>query len=225
MQDTIVISIGGSVFLKGSDYIRAIGSMLDTLSKNYRFAVTVGGGRIAREYINMGRELGGDETTLDELGIAVTRLNARLLVLALPSAYPLIPETVEDAYRCFRQGGIVVMGGTTPGHTTDAVAAMLAEKMRAKKLINVTNVDGLYDKDPRKYSDAKKIERCTFDELLKMLSQSEYTAGQSHIFDLLGAKILKRAGIKLIIVSGENIDLLKDVITDKEPGGRWTEIE
>ncbi|MEM3444517.1 MAG: UMP kinase [Thermoplasmata archaeon] len=223
-METVVISIGGSVIFRGASYIKTLAEVLNTAAKELRIAITVGGGRIAREYIQIGRELGGDETTLDEFGIAVTRLNAKLLALTLPNAYPAIPENLEDAYRFFRTGWIVVMGGTTPGHTTDAVAAMLAEKLRARRLVNVTNVDGLYDKDPRKYPDARKIEHCSHEELIRMLTEAEASAGQSHVFDLLGAKILRRAKIKLLIVSGENPEHLRDAIAGKEPEGRWSVI-
>ncbi|MCX8173286.1 MAG: UMP kinase [Thermoplasmata archaeon] len=223
-METVVISVGGSVILRGADYIKALAGVINEAAKTHRIAITVGGGKIAREYISLGRELGGDETTLDEFGISVTRLNARLLTLAIPNAYPAIPEKLEDAYRFFRAGWIVVMGGTTPGHTTDAVAAMLAEKLRAEKLVNVTNVDGLYDKDPRKHPDATKIEQCSHDELIKMLTEAEASAGQNHVFDLLGAKILRRAKIKLLIVNGENLEHLRDAIAGREPEGRWSQI-
>jgi uridylate kinase len=221
---TIVISIGGSVFLKGAEYIMKIARIIDGAAKENRIAVTVGGGRVAREYIQIGRELGADNTTLDELGIYVTRINARLLMLALPSAYPRIASSVEEAYEFFSLRGLVVMGGTTPGHTTDAVSAMLAEKLRAQILINVTNVDGLYEADPKTHPDAKKINHCTYDDLINILTKSEMEAGTNNIFDLLGAKILKRAGIKLIILNGEKLDVFQDALQLKPSDGRWSEV-
>lgn len=223
-MQTVVISIGGSVLFKGSAYIKSLASLIEEVAKSRRIAITVGGGKIAREYISLARELGYDETTLDEFGIGVTRLNAKLFAHAIPQASPSVPETIETAYQFFRAGWIVVMGGTTPGHTTDAVAAMLAEKLRAERLVNVTNVDGLYDRDPRLYKDARKIERASYEELIRILSVSEQSAGQNNAFDLLGAKILKRAGIKLLIVSGENLEVLREAIEGKDAGGRWSEI-
>lgn len=106
-------------------------------------------GRIARYYITTGRELNASEDQLDEMGIAATRLNARLLQLALGSAAEAsVPHTVEEAAKQGRKGRVVVMGGTTPGHTTDGVSAALAERVGATRVVNATSVDGVYSADP-----------------------------------------------------------------------------
>lgn len=104
------------------------------------------------------------------------------------------------------------MGGTHPGHTTDAVSAMLAERIRATKLIIATNVKGVYDKDPRKFEDAIFLDRLSYDELLGIAATKEAGAGTSAVVDPLACKVVKRAKIPLKVVDGRNLDNLRKAI-------------
>lgn len=215
-MDTVVISIGGSVLVPDKndfEYLSRLAELLNELSSELNLYVVVGGGRVARYYIGLGRKFGADESYLDEMGVQATRLNARLLISALSGRandYP--PETVEEATQLGQKHEIVVMGGTTPGHTTDGVAAMLAESVRANRIVNATSVDGVYDKDPNKYQDAEKIEALTFDELLELCRTASWKAGPSNVFDLLGAETLARTKIPLLVVNGRDLTNLEAAI-------------
>jgi uridylate kinase len=163
----------------------------------------VGGGGEARRYIGVARELGIDESTADELGILVTRLNAHLLAGALgEAAYPNLAESYRDAARFGESGKIVVMGGVIPGQTTDAVAALLAEKVRADLVINWTSVDGIYSADPKKHRDAKKYSTLKPAELQAIIRGDRLEAGSNTVFDTLAAKIIGRSGIPLVVLDG-----------------------
>ncbi len=210
--DKIVISLGGSIFFnsKGKidvDRIKKYGEVLDDLASKYKVFVVVGGGKIARDYINAARNLKADETTCDSIGISITRINALLLAMSVKNAPKIIPKTFEEAYKLSNYYKVIIMGGTFPGHTTDATAALLAEYVGARVLLNATAVDGVYTKDPRIYSDAKKIERITPSELLGILIQSEAKAGSSSVLDILSVKIIERSKIKTVVFLGtpENI--------------------
>ena len=190
-MDKVVVSIGGSVLIPEKDdakYIKTLADELKELSKEVQLMVICGGGKTARYYAGIAKELGGDTYAQDILGIAATRMNAQLLALALGD----MPDDVCRNPEELAQDGkrISVMGGTTPGHTTDAVTAMVAKALGASRLINATSVDGVYTDDPRKNPDAKKISRMTIDELSDIVYK-EHGASRSSVFDPLGVKIAK----------------------------------
>jgi len=201
----IVISLGGSVLVPSleKNHIRQYATILRRLGEEIRVFVVVGGGGEARRYIGVARALGIDEATADELGIQVTRMNALLLAGALAeAAYPNIAESYRDAARFGESGKIVVMGGVIPGQTTDAVAALLAEKVRAGLVINWTSVDGIYSADPKKHRDAVKHSTLTPVELQAIIRGDRLEAGSNTVFDTLAAKIIGRSGIPLVVLDG-----------------------
>jgi uridylate kinase len=108
------------------------------------------------------------------------------------------------------------MGGVSPGITTDAVSALLAERAKAKRLVNATSVDGAYTADPKKDPNAKRIPRMSHQELVSLVSSSPAGAGPSIVFDPVGAKILERSKIVLSIVDGRDLVNLRDAIEGRE---------
>jgi len=222
-MEKIVLSMGGSVLVPGEDdarFMRSLADRLSLLAHEYKMIVVCGGGKIARYYIQSGRELGGGEEQLDMLGIRVTRLNARLLQLALgETAEPIIPEDLEEAVRLAREGRIVTMGGTVPGHTTDAVAAMVAAAWGADRIVNATSVDAVYSEDPRKVVNARRYSTLSFQELYEIVDRGDHDAGQTAIFDRKGAEIAMRAGIPLSIVLGRDLEELERAIRNLDIKG------
>lgn len=202
---TVVISIGGSVLIPKLDTsrIKTFADMLVNLKKKgIRVHVVVGGGKVSREYISAAKALGANDAECDKLGIDFTRLNSRLLIAALrKNAFPEPAVSLEEAAR-IDTGQIIVMGGTHIGHTTDAVAALLAEYIRSDLLIIATNVDGVYEKDPKKHPNAKKFDRISASELVQIVMSSIMKAGSAGVVDPLAAKIIERSGIKTIVVNG-----------------------
>lgn len=200
-----------------ADYIKKLAKMLVSVSEKYKLYVVTGGGRIARYYIRAGRELGADEGSLDEMGIEVTRLNARLLIMALGSkACRTVPGNYDEAAHEGERCAIVVMGGVSPGITTDAVSALLAERVKAKRLVNATSVDAAYTSDPEKDKGAARIPRMTHKDLMKLVSCAPKGAGPNAVFDVHGAEVLDRARISLAIVHGRDLPNLKAALEDKE---------
>jgi len=215
MMDKVVVSVGGSILIPDKDdssYIRELSEMLRSLVAETNIVVVCGGGKISRYYANTGRELGGNTYQLDELGIMITRANAGLLRIALGNlSVEEIPVEPERAAHLSSPGKIVVMGGTVPGHTTDAVSAMIAKAWNADRIINATSVDAVYSEDPRKNPDAERFSEMTIDEL-KNIVYSEHGAGNSSVFDPLGIKIAKENQIDIIIVDGRDLKELENAI-------------
>jgi len=219
-MDTVVVSVGGSILIQDKDditFIRKLAKVLIGKTANHKLYVVTGGGRVAREYIRIGRELGASETYLDEIGIEVTRLNARLLITALgDNAYHVPAKTIEEALHAGKTHQIVVMGGLHPGFTTDAVSAMIAERVNAARLVNATSVAGVFTSDPKKDPCAKMLKKMTFDELIEIVDKSEHAAGPNIVFDPLAAKIVKRSNIRTLVCDGRNLPVLMSAIDNKD---------
>ncbi len=202
----VVISIGGSVLApergaeRVSEHARVVQALAD---EGHEVGVVVGGGNVAREYIGAARELGANEIRLDEIGIAATRLNARLLIAALGETATLSPaEDYETAGTALRRGDVPVMGGVAPAQTTDAVAAAFAEYVDADLLVYATSVPGVFDADPNAVDDAHHFEQLTPGDLVDAIVDIQMEAGSSAPVDLLAAKVIQRARMRAIVLDG-----------------------
>lgn len=212
----IVVSIGGSVLAPdlAAGRVEQHADVIDGLvDDGHEVAAVVGGGEAAREYIGTARELGATEYDLDAIGIDVTRLNARLLITALESSATPEPATTHEAARAsLRRGEVAVMGGTVPGHTTDAVAAMLAEMVGADLLVYATSVAGVYSADPNEDPGAERYERLSSEELVDVVSTIETTAGSNAPVDLLATKIIERSALRAVVLDGNDPGRVADAV-------------
>lgn len=208
----IVLRIGGSVVASpiNPELInRYVHLLMELKEQDHEIVVVTGGGDLAREFIKIGDKLGLGMEAQDELAISVSRLFAQLFFKKLEKdSCGHLALTLNDVEDCFKTGKIVFMGGLRPGITTDAVAALVAERVNASLLLKGTDQDGIYDRDPRIYSDAKKLDSISFDNLQSFLSETSHKAGMHQIIDPEAAKILKRKRVRLVVVNGfkpENI--------------------
>jgi len=219
----VVVSIGGSVLVPTVDPDRVEGYaevLAELGDAGHDLGVVVGGGSTAREYIDAARELGANEIELDQLGVAATRLNARLLVAALgdraAAASPLADH--DRAKELLHRGDVPVMGGTVAGHTTDAVATALAEHVDADLLVFATSVPGVFDTDPGQDGDATKFDSLTPAELVEVVSTIEMAAGSNAPVDLLAAKLLQRSGLRAVVLDGTDPTALADAVAGTHGG-------
>ena len=214
----IAISLGGSLVFKNGPNMKVL-TRLSKLFKSLdgQFAVAVGGGTTAKIYVDAAKRFTRNNFELDEVGIAATKLNARLVALALKARYA---DSLDQAIEFLEEGArIVVMGGTEPGQTTDAVASLLAEEMDADRLVNLSDVRGIYDKNPKKRG-AKLISSMTHRELVKMTERyDKRKPRENFIFDLIGANILARSKIEAHFISGYSaIETRKAILGQKHHG-------
>ncbi len=211
----IVLSIGGSILANElrPESFRGYASVLEQLAKEHRVIVVTGGGAAARDYISVARSTGANEVECDYIGIDITRLNAKLLISALADrAYPEPPSDYKKAQEALSSGKIVVMGGVIPGQTTDAVAAILTEYLRADLLVIATAVDGVYSADPRKDPAAIKYETMSAKQLVNTVMATEMKAGSKSPVDPLAAKIIERCNIETIVMEGIDPTNVYDVV-------------
>jgi uridylate kinase len=216
---TVVISLGGSILIPAleKNKIKEYVPVLEEIAAHHRLFVVVGGGGEARRYITVARDLGIDEGTSDEIGILITRLNANLLIAALgDQAYPKVAENHAEAKKFGESKKIVVMGGITPGQTTDAVAAVLAERVGASVFINVTSVDGIYSADPKKDKKARRFESLTPGQLLDIVGKAGLGAGSNIVLDIVAARVVERSHIPLLVLDGREPENLSRAILTGE---------
>ena len=218
----IVVSIGGSVLAPdlSAERVQAHADVIDDLvADGHEVAVVVGGGSVARRFIGTARELGATEYDLDAVGIDATRLNARLLATALDAPADTDPvESHEAARAAVRRGETAVMGGTVPGHTTDAVSALLAETVEADLLVYATSVPGVYSADPNEDDSAERHDRLTPSELVDTIASIETAAGSNAPVDLLAAKVIERSGLRAVVLDGTDPARIADAVAGEFDG-------
>jgi len=202
----IVLRIGGSVVASplNPDLISKYVDLLKDLREHgHEIAVVVGGGSLAREFIKAAKNLGLDGKAQDDIAISISRIFAQLFLKKLGKlGCGTVPLTIEEAVKCLREGKVTVMGGLKPGMTTDTVAALIVDQTSADLLIKATDQDGIYDKDPRKYADAVKIEHLSFEDLSRVFAEDKHKAGIHQIIDPEAVKILKRKRVRVVVVNG-----------------------
>lgn len=219
MKKRIVIKLSGRIFgMDNAKTLKDYASFLVKISKICQPIVIAGGGNIARHYITHARSSGADESTLDELGIEISRLNAKLLIYALKNkAYSHPPTTLQEVRHAVDDGLIVVAGGLHPGQSTNGTAALIAEKINAEQFLNATDVDGVYDMDPNKFKNAKKFKRIELKNLRNMLVHEDSLAGGYDLMDIVALKIIERSKIKTRILKAD-IKTLEKAIKGADVG-------
>lgn len=220
----VTICLGGSVIAPEALDVGCLRSAAAAIRKlralRHELLLVVGGGKPSREFITAASELGASRTTCDLVGIDATRLNARLFMVALGRSAGLEPaRTYGDAIRELKRGKIPVMGGTRPGQTTDAVAAMLAKVSRSNLLIFFTDVGGVYTADPKVDPKARKLDRMTAKELVKLVSGVRMEPGMKAIVDPIAARVIERSRIPMLVLGPEELRRLPAILKGGKHSG------
>ena len=220
----IVLKLGGFLFPKelNFDLMQAYVELLKKLySEGHQLIVVTGGGKGAREYITAAREMGASETICDEIGIEHTRLNSKLLISAIPKEALLdVPHNLQQIKNSLRFNKIIVMGGLQPGQSTNAVAALAAELICADMFINATDVDGIYEDDPKTNTDAKMYDEIKITDLFDMITKKRSIAGSYKLFDLVAVNLIARSKITTWFVNGKDPKNIENIIHGKHIGTR-----
>ncbi|MCK5474778.1 MAG: UMP kinase [Candidatus Aenigmarchaeota archaeon] len=218
----IVISLGGSLVTK-EPVVKNMALYAEAIKKigtENRIIVVVGGGAAARKAIEIARKKGANEFEQDIKAIEVTQKNAHDFANALgDSAEGQVNKNYTDIVSLYNSTKkIVVCGGTTPGQSTDGAAANLAKLIRADMMINATNIDGVYDKNPQEFKDAKKISMLDYDALMNILEKNEQSPGKYGLCDVGAVEILKTQKIPLIIIDGTDPLEIVRAVEEKHNG-------
>ncbi|HOZ55742.1 MAG: Uridylate kinase [Parcubacteria group bacterium ADurb.Bin316] len=217
---TYILSLGGSLIAPpaGIDWkflkkFRAL--ILNEIKKNKRFFIITGGGATARIYQTASKNVTHPSTEdLDWMGIQATHLNAILIKsIFRAQAYP---EIIKDpTIKIKTKKNIIVGGGWRPGWSTDFVATTIAKEYKIKNLINLSNIDYAYDKDPREFKNAKKITKTSWKEFRKLVGD-KWRPGLSTPFDPIASRQAENLKIKVVILNGKKLKNLKKCLENKK---------
>lgn len=212
MKKIIIISLGGSLIVPNkvnSEFLNKFKKVIQKNKRKYKFIVVCGGGSTARTYIqgleNEKINSKRKELLQSYLGIASTRLNARLLTYFFgEEAHQGIPHNMKQIKNLLRIHDIVFCGALryAKDQTSDGTAAKLANYFNSD-FINLTNVTGLYDKNPKKFRSAKFIPEISHKDFLKMAKKITFKPGQHFALDQTAAKIIKKYNITTYILGGD----------------------
>ncbi|MFA5931305.1 MAG: UMP kinase [archaeon] len=214
-----VLSVGGSVFfnekLRAPEIAKFCQCINELVNEGFSFVLVVGGGRVARVYQAGAKALGANNFELDEVGIALTRANALFFTHGISTAWKTVLSEPKEAETVLLLGKTPIFGGTTPGQTTDAVAAIIAELMNAD-FINLSNVDGIYSADPAKEDRAKLFKELSHVKMISLLKAQASKPG-AHIFvDPHAASILNRSRIRGFFINGTDLDNFRNLVHGME---------
>jgi uridylate kinase len=204
----VSISLGGSLLTRGleAENYKGYADVLRELKGvGHRLVVVCGGGRPARRYIGIAEELGASMEVQDRLGILATHINALLLIAALGEDADLHIHKTPEEVREHLDDKILVGGGYLPGSSTDYRTVQFAEVLDADLIINATDYGGVFDRDPSKFEDARKLDTLDYDALEDIiLERFEQEPGDYGLFDLKGVHLARRLGIPIIFIDGSD---------------------
>jgi uridylate kinase len=218
-REYVVVSVGGSLIVPNeldSDFLTNFRDLiLKKIGENLSFFIITGGGRTARRYQEAAHAVRGDleREDLDWLGIHSTRLNAHLF-RTLFSEHAQARIVKNPTRRVSDQSDIVIGAGWKPGWSTDYCAVLAAKQLGAKKMVNLSNIDYVYDKDPKKNPDAQKIEKISWGEF-RTLIPSEWDPGLSSPFDPVAAKEAEHLKLEVAVINGHKLEEFDKYLSGK----------
>jgi len=224
----VMLKISGEALMGNSGYginpevINHVASdIADAAKLGVEVAVVVGGGNIFRGVSESAR--GMDRASADYVGMLATVMNAVSLqsaiercgvVTRVQSAIPMSqlaePYIRRRAIRHLEKGRVVIFGAGTgnPFFTTDTAAALRAIEVGAEILLMAKNVDGVYDKDPKKHPDAKRYATVTFNDALqrdlKVMDGTAFALCRDNEMGIVVFELATRGNIRRV-VCGEPI--------------------
>jgi uridylate kinase len=216
-KDKVVISVGGSLIVPngGIDFkfLQNLNKFVrDELAKNKKrqFFLITGGGMTTRHYQEAARQVLKHQLTEDDLdwiGIHATRLNGHLLRTIFRD---IAHAVMIDDYSYIRKisESVVIGAGWKPGWSTDFDAVLVCEDYGPREIINLSNVDMVYNKDPKKFKDAKTISEISWADFRKLVGD-KWTPGMHLPFDPIAARKAQGLRIKVAIINGNNFENFK----------------
>jgi len=220
MAKTFVLSVGGSLIVTkdGIDvkFLKAFHAFIaGQVKKGNKFYLVVGGGATARTYIKAALAATPVKASdRDWVGIMATRLNAQLMQVIFGKLAH--PEIITDPTVSVRTKSAVVFGaGYKPGCSTDHDAVLIAKHNKIDTVINLSNIDYAYDKDPRRHADARKLVNVGWPEFRKIVG-SRWQPGLNVPFDPVASREAAQYGVKVVILNGQKLKNLADCLEGRK---------
>lgn len=216
-METLVLSVGGSIISPDKpDYffLKEFKNFVIRNLDKYKFVIVCGGGKTAAYYNEAATRVSKiKDTDLDWLGITATRLNAELMRVVFGEL--ATEKVIYDPSKKFASDKkIIIASGWKPGRSTDYIAIYLGKKLNATRVINLTNIEYVYDKDPRTNKDAKKLFNITWNEFRKIVG-NKWTPRMNSPFDPIASKEAQKNKMNVAILKGTDLDNIQAYLDNK----------
>lgn len=218
-QKTFIISLGGSLIAppEGIDwkFLKEFRSLiLNQIKAGKNFYLVAGGGTTCRKYNEAASKIKKIKPSdLDWLGIHASRLNAHLIkTIFSEQAHQEIIK--NPTIHMHSDKKIMIGGGWKPGWSTDYVATMIAQEYEVNTVINLSNIEYAYTRDPKKHKNAKKIKNIDWENFRKIVG-NKWTPGLNRPFDPIASKKGGQLGLK-VIIAGSDLNNLKNILENKK---------
>jgi uridylate kinase len=219
MKEPVIFSLGGSLIVPDqidTDFLKQFKELIMSKINDYQqFVIVSGGGKTARRYISAA-DLVNNPTAddLDWLGIHSSRLNGHLLRTIFKSVAD--PEMITNPKKMTPRDAKVLIGaGYRPGNSTDYVATLFAKAYGIKTVVNLSNIDKVYDKDPRKFDDAKPLDKISWPDFQAMVGD-KWVPGANVPFDPVATKMAIELGLKVVVMNGNNLPNLESFLAGEK---------
>lgn len=218
MEDRKILSVGGSIIIPKTgfniEFLKEFREMiLKFVADGQQFIMVVGGGATCRTYQQAAadvRQLTDED--LDWVGIHTTIFNANFVrMLFKEQAYEEVIRNPNEKVATDKP--IIIGAGYEPGHSTDTDAVLLAKTYGAKHVLNLSNISHVYDKDPAKFEDAKKIEKIDWATFRKDIVGEVWTPGFNAPFDPNASRIAQEEGMQVSVLDGTNLEGVRKAIS------------
>lgn len=218
-KKTLIFSLGGSLIIPKDrvrvEFLKKFKVFILRLAKKYRLVIITGGGGINRHYNKSAKKISQIKNVdLDWLGIAASKLNGELIrtIFSQKASFPVI----DNPYTKIRMNKkLIIASGWRPGCSTDKDAVLWAKNLKTKEIINLSNIDYVYDKDPYKYKNAKPIKEINWENFLKIVG-TKWSPRISAPFDPVASKLAKEMGLKVVILNGNNLKNIEKYLNSKK---------
>lgn len=217
-RERVVVSVGGSLIVPDGIDVEFLTNfktlILEKVQRGLTFSIIAGGGKTARRYQEAANAVTPlSRHDLDWIGIHSTRLNAQLLrnIFVGYAHSQIIKNPTIDIEA---EEPLIIAAGWQPGCSTDYDAVLVARNIGASRLVNLSNIDYVYDSDPKKNPDAKKIEKISWADFRKVIPK-EWDPGLSSPFDPVAAKEAEALGLEVAIINGEKLQEFSNYLDGK----------
>jgi len=226
-KELIVVSLGGSLIIPDdvdTEFLKKFKEVIKKNSRKYKFIINCGGGSIARKYIAALKKISANDKLQSLAGISATRMNARFVSYFFnKDPKEGIPHSMIQIERYLERQDIVFCGALEykPRQTSDSTCAQIAKHFKTE-FINLTNVKGLYTKNPMEFKDAKFVPKISWNDFYKRVNKIKYKPGQHFVLDQTAAKTIMQNEIKTYIL-GKDLKQLDNLLNNKNFEGTTIE--
>ena len=221
-KKTYIISLGGSLIVPDEVDYKFIKNfrklILKKVKRGNKFIIMCGGGGLNKKYNDAAKKIKKlNDGELDWIGIYATRYNAQLMRILFGDL--ACKEIITNPHRKIATNKPIIVGsGYIPGWSTDYDTVYIAKTYSINNLANLSNIDYAYDKDPKKYKNAKPIKNINWKDFRKIVG-NKWEPRMNKPFDPVASREAEKLGIEVTILNGRKLKNFENYLDGKKFAG------